>query len=189
MTGPQGNLLWITYDGSTTQRPRELRSALKQHVMLNFIDKKTHEDQDRNLARRRSPPREDAVSLSRKSIEPLACPQPTPALVCHEDQLVYRAAWWHCYVHPNFLTAQADVPRWRLNNKKMLNAGFWEVARQDETLLEVFMSFAAAKEAAIRSLHDAPAYYRHRGKALKLLADDVNGRSISPTILYEGPDR
>jgi hypothetical protein len=189
MTGPQGNLLWITYDGSTAQRPRELRSALKQHVMLNFIDKKAHEDQGRNLARRRSPSHEDAISVRRKSLEPLACPQPTSALVCHEDQLVYRAAWWHCYVHPDFLTAQADVPRWRLDNKQMLNAGFWEVARQDQTLLEVFMSFAAAKEAAVKSLLDAPAYYRHRGKALKLLADDVNGRSISPTIMYEGPDR
>jgi hypothetical protein len=187
MTGPQGNLLWIMYDGSTKQRPRELRSALKQHVMLNFIDKKAHEDRGRNEARRRSPSDED-ISVRRKSLEPLPCPQPTLALVCQEDQLVYRAAWWHCYVHPDFLTAQADVPRWRLDNKQMLNAGFWEVARQDQTLLEVFMSFAAAKEAAIKCLPDAPAYYRHRGKALTLLAGDVNGRSISPTTTYEITD-
>jgi hypothetical protein len=188
MTGPRGNLLWITYDGSTRQRPRELRSALKQHVMLNFIDKKAHEDGGRVEARRRSPSHVDAISVRRKSLEPLTCPQPTIALVCHEDQLVYRAAWWHCYVHPDFLTVQADVPRWRLDNKQMLNAGFWEVARQDQTLLEVFMSFAAAKEAAVKCLPDAPACYRHRGKALMLLADDVNGRFISSTIMYEVPD-
>jgi hypothetical protein len=60
----------------------------------------------------------------------------------------------------------------------MWNAGFWEHARQDETLLEVFMAYAAAKEAAVKRLPDAPAYYRHKGKALTLLSEDVDGNYL-----------
>lgn len=187
MNSTQQNLLWITYDGSTRQHPHELRSALKQHVMLNFLDKKGPEDQRKILSRRKSTPRKDAVVVRRFSLERLACPHPTPALVSHEDQIVYRAAWWHCYVHPEFSTTPKNVPTWQEDFKRMWNAGFWEAARQDQTLLEVFISFAAAKEAAVKCLPDAPAYYRHRGKALVLIAEDVNSELTRRDLMFRKP--
>ena len=179
MTGTQGNLLWIEYDGSAKHPSHETRSALKQHVMLNFLDKQAPNARGKSLTRRRwTPPHEeeDVVNERRRALlRPLVCPQPTPALVCHEDQLVYRAAWWHTYVHPDFMEVPSHVPTWQIDCKQRWNAGFWEYARLDETLLEVFMTYAAAKEAAVKHLPDAPAYYRHRGKALNLLSEDVDG--------------
>lgn len=177
MTGTQNNLLWIEYDGSAGHRSHELRSALKQHVMLNFLDKKHPDAKGKALARRKTPPREDDTASARRVLlEPLICPEPTPALVCHEDQLVYRAARWHSYIHPDFTTTPSDVPSWQQDCKLRWNAGFWELARVDETLLEVFMAYAAAKEATVKCLPDAPAFYRHRGKALVLLSEDVDGK-------------
>lgn len=177
MTSIQGNLLWIEYDGSAKPQSHETRSALKQHVMLNFLDKKAPVAQDKALARRKSPLHEERIANARRVLlQPLVCPQPRPALVCHEDQLVYRAAWWHTYVHPDFATIPSHVPTWQHDCKQIWNAGFWEFARVDETLLEVFMAFAAAKEATVKRLSDAPAFYRHRGKALTLLSEDVDGK-------------
>jgi hypothetical protein len=179
MTGIRRDLLWIEYDGSSKPSSLETRSALKQHVMLNFLDKKALDAQVNILTRRKSPLREErTVNARRVLLQSLACPQPTPALVCHEDQLVYRAAQWHAYVHPNFTTAPSDLPTWQKDCKTRWNAGFWEFARVDETLLEVFMAYAAAKEAAVKCLPDAPAYYRHKGKALALLSEDVDSKSF-----------
>lgn len=180
MAATQGNLLWIEYDGSAKQTSHEIRSTLKQHVMLNFLDKKAPNAHGKVLARRKSPPREE--DARRILLDPLVCPQPTPALVCHEDQLVYRAAWWHAYVHPDFTTTPPHVPTWQHECRRKWNVGFWDLARVDETLLEVFMTFAAAKEAAVKRLSDAPAFYRHRGKALTLLAEDINGKVLLATI-------
>jgi hypothetical protein len=178
MTSTQGNLLWIEYDGSAKHQSHEARSALKQHVMLNFLDKKAPSvAQEKPLARRKSPLHEERIANARRVLlQPLVCPQPRPALVCHEDQLVYRAAWWHTYVHPDFATVPSHVPTWQHDCKQRWNAGFWGFARVDETLLEVFMAYAAAKEAAVKRLPDAPAFYRHRGKALTLLHEDVDGK-------------
>jgi hypothetical protein len=184
MTSTQGNLLWIEYDGSAKHTSHETRSALKQHVMLNFLDKKTPDAQGKALVRRKSPLHEGRIVNARRIVlDPLICPQPRPALVCHEDQLVYRAAWWHTYVHPDFATIPSHVPTWQHDCKQIWNAGFWEYARLDETLLEVFMAYAAAKEAAVKRLPEAPAFYRHRGKALTLLAEDVDGNYCQREII------
>jgi hypothetical protein len=182
MTSTHGNLLWIEYDGSAKPQSHETRSALKQHVMLNFLDKKAPNAQDKALARRKSPLPQERILNARRLLKPLICPQPQPALICHEDQLVYRAAWWHTYVHPDYATIPSHVPNWQNDCRQRWNAGFWELARLDETLLEVFMTYAAAKEAAVKRLHDAPAYYRHRGKAITLISEDVDGRYLRQRI-------
>ena len=147
---------------------------MKQHVMLDFLDKKA---QSKGSVGRKSP-QHDANRAKRALLQRLICPEPTPALVCYEDQLVFRAAWWHNYAHyDSRLTRSNDVPKWQLQCKRDWHTGLWEVARLDETFLETFLSLAAAKEAAVKHLADAPAYYRHKGKALKLLAEDINGTS------------
>jgi hypothetical protein len=178
MAGPQRNLLWIGYEGSTGKHPSQLRSALRQHVMLNFFAQKAPQDQREIATCRRPLPRENTNSADRGLLEWLACPKPTPALVRDRDQLVFRAAWWHCYTDPRLSEPITDVPGWQQDCKRTWNAGFWQLARLDETLLEVFMGFAAAKEAVIKCLPDAPAYYRHKGKALTLLAKDIESKSI-----------
>lgn len=157
------------------KRKSHTRSTFKQHVMLDFLDKKARHHQSNTLARRR-PPQHDAARAKRVLLNRLICPEPTPALVCHKDQLVYRAAWWHSYTLPHFLEEKfKDVPDWQLECKRVWRIGFWEAARLDETLLELFLSLAAAKEAAVKRLKDAPAYYRHKGKALEMLSEDING--------------
>jgi hypothetical protein len=173
MTGSQGDLLWLTCDGPAGQYSSKLRSAVKQHVMLNFFDKRFPQAQDNTLVQRKSSSRKNAVSTKRIPVGPLPCPQPVPALVRDEDQLVYRAAWWHCYVHPDFSAPRLDTPNWQQDGKRKWHAGFWELARLDETVLQLFMSFAAAKEAVVRHLPDAPAHWYHRGKALRLVAEDI----------------
>jgi hypothetical protein len=178
MTAPQGNFLWIEYEGSTGKCPSQLRSAQRQHVMLNFFAQKDPRDQRKTATCRGPLPREITDSADRDLFEGLSCPEPTPALVCARDQLVFRAAWWHCYTDPRLSEPSTDVPDWQQDCKRMWNAGFWQLARLDETLLEVFMGFAAAKEAVIKCLPDAPAYYRHKGKALTLLAKDIDSKSI-----------
>lgn len=174
MAGSQKSLLWIEYDGSNGKQPHKLRSAMKQHVMLDFIDKKA---QDKSLTRRKSPPH-DANRAKRAQLQRLVCPEPSPALVCHEDQLVYRAAWWHNYALPSPPSGKLNnVPEWHRQSKREWRAGLWEMARLDATFLEVFLTLAAAKEAAVKRLADAPAYYRHKGKALRLLSEDISGMS------------
>ena len=189
MTSIQKNLLWIEYDGSAKPQSDETRSALKQHVMLNFLDKKAPVAQNKALARRESPLHEERIANARRILlQPLVCPQPRPALVCHEDPLVYRAAWWHTYVHPDFATVPSHVPTWQNDCKQRWKTGFWGFARMDETLLEVFMAYAAAKEAAVKRLSDAPAFYRHRGKALTLLSEDVDGKYFRKQIVIRQID-
>lgn len=157
-------------------------SIPKQHVMLDFLDKKARYRQPSTLARRKSA-QHDAARAKRALLSRLICPEPAPALVCHKDQLVYRAAWWHSYTLPQLLEGTFnDVPDWQLECKRVWRVGFWEVARLDETLLELFLSLAAAKEAAVKRLKDAPAYYRHKGKALEMLSEDVNGLSCPSHI-------
>ena len=176
MAGSRENLPWIEYEGSTGRYTHQLRSTLRQHVMLNFFAQRALHDRSKIATRERAVPSENTVSADLDLLERLACPKPTPALIRDQDQLVYRAAWWHCYTDPGLSTPFADVPDWQQDCKRTWNAAFWQMSKQDEALLEVFMGFAAAKEAAIKCLPDAPAYYRHKGRALTLLAKDINSK-------------
>jgi len=176
MAGFRESFLWIEYEGSTGQYTHPLRSALRQHVMLNFFAQKAVHDESKSTMCKRLPPNENTNSAELNLLEQLACPTPTPTLVRDQDQMVYRAAWWHCYTDPSLSTPFADVPDWQQDCKRTWNAAFWQMAKLDETLLEVFMGFAAAKEAAVRCLTDAPAYYRHKGRALTLLAKNINSK-------------
>jgi hypothetical protein len=176
MAGSKGNLLWIEYDGSSRRQTHQLRSTLRQHVMLNFVAQKAIHDQSEIATCKTPAPNDSAISADRDMLERLAYPKPTPALVLDRDQLVYRAAWWHYHTDPGLSTPLANVTDWPQGWKRTWKAAFWKMAKLDETLLEVFMGFAAAKEAGVRCLPNAPAYYRHKGRALTLLAKDINSK-------------
>ena len=113
---------------------------------------------------------------------PLALPSaPVAALTFEKDRIVYQAAWWHCY-RPD-VTRKGD---WIGSCRHAWNVGFWEFAKTDDTLREIFLSFAAAKEAAVRlscgsdpdtiKLHSR-AYLNHKGKAIQLVSKDIQGTS------------
>lgn len=107
--------------------------------------------------------------------KPLIPLHPTPALICDKDRTVYHAAWWHQYAGPQ-LPSQGPLP-WQHKNKLDWNLEFWQAARLDQTLLEVFICLAAVKRATIEDSSDVRPYYHHKGKAIALVSEDVNSRS------------
>jgi hypothetical protein len=72
-----------------------------------------------------------------------ALPPPIAALCTDTDRKVYRAAWYHTR-SPQLPHSQARLS-WKNQCKLGWNQAFWEFARNDPTLLEIFLSFAAAK--------------------------------------------
>lgn len=99
-----------------------------------------------------------------------------PSLLIPEDNAIYQAAWWHslniCQTEQR--NGWIDVCR------NQWGQGFWEFAKEDGTLREIFLSYAAAKEAAVKSLSDSRAYFVHKGRAMRLVAKDLRreGRDL-----------
>ena len=98
--------------------------------------------------------------------------RPREALVREDDRVVHQAAWYHA-ISPDFGDPPCR-PNWRNHCKIAWNKAFWEIARSDGTLLEMFIAFAAAKEAAMKRADSSRAYYHHKGKALSLIGHDIN---------------
>jgi hypothetical protein len=55
-----------------------------------------------------------------------------------------------------------------------------ELAKDDSTFLEIFMSFSAAKEIALTGSRDLRPYFRHKGRAISLVSRDVNRELCKP---------
>lgn len=60
------------------------------------------------------------------------------------------------------------------------------MAQNDDTLLEMFISFAAAKEAAMRGMKSSKDYFVHKGRALQLVSDDIARKPFRSTQLNLG---
>lgn len=173
MTEPQRNLLWVQYDGPTNSQPRKPAFAVKQHVMRDFVERKSAVAARQMVVRRKSPLHR-SQPRTRTAVKPPVLPHPAPALVCDKDRIVYRAAWWHRFAKPQ--TSDQGAALWKHRNKQEWNLEFWHAARMDETLLEVFICLATTKEAIVRNVQDTRAYYRHKGKAIALVSQDVNSK-------------
>lgn len=73
---------------------------------------------------------------------------PRNALIRKDEQVVYQAAWYHRLL-PDVQESRYNASWWN-QCKLEWNRSFWELAQSDQTLLEVFLSFAAAKESAVQ---------------------------------------
>lgn len=102
--------------------------------------------------------------------------RPRNALVKKDDQIIYQAAWYHRLL-PDSQQSHYYTSWWN-QCKLEWNRSFWELAQNDETLLEVFLSFAAAKKAAIKGAKSSQGYYLHKGKALTLVRRAVSREHI-----------
>lgn len=97
--------------------------------------------------------------------------QPRKALIRQKDQVVYQAAWYHSLLPDSRQTSYWTG--WRNQCKMDWNRSFWQMAQHDDTLLEMFLSFAAAKESAVKGAKTSRGYYLHKGRALTLIRRDI----------------
>jgi hypothetical protein len=97
---------------------------------------------------------------------------PVLGLVNDEHRSVYNAIWWHRYASLG-LPARDEMDwtqKYRLEASELL----WHLAREDKTFREIFMCFSAAKEIAVKRSRDFRTYFRHNGKAISLVLQDMN---------------
>ncbi|KXT08987.1 hypothetical protein AC579_69 [Pseudocercospora musae] len=66
-----------------------------------------------------------------------------------------------------------DSGYWIAECRTTWSQGFWEFAKEDTTLREIFMCFAAAKEAAVRDAAESKFYFAHKGRAMQLIRNDL----------------
>ncbi|KAK4496539.1 hypothetical protein PRZ48_012519 [Zasmidium cellare] len=198
MAGP--DLLWIDCNETQPAKRHEAAAAARQHVMLNYIAKQNpeyptkaghadgrDEDDDEGAVDSRTPPRKPSpkgrpshalkgkgtrikrgIPLSNATKIPLTTTI-KPALLIPEDNEMYQAAWWH-----SLNLCQTDQRNgWIDICRQQWGQGFWEFAKEDGTLREIFLSYAAAKEASVKSLADSREYFVHKGRAMRLVAKDL----------------
>lgn len=208
MAGP--DLLWIDCNETQSAKRHEVAAAARQHVMLNYIakqqpegpttardadgkqasseDEDDDEEDDNPAPRKPSPKRQPSNALKGKGTRikrgnPLSnstkIPLTTtlkPALLIPEEKEMYQAAWWH-----SLNLCQTDQRNgWIDVCRSQWGQGFWEFAKEDGTLREIFLSYAAAKEASVKSLADSREYFVHKGRAMRLVAKDLQreGRDL-----------
>jgi hypothetical protein len=190
-------LLWVN-DDSTLGNAHEISCIVKQHVMVDYHNKKAQRQsartkrsqqitsqpddvqEERAVAVHKNPPRSRITSKATRASSQVAYfPPPKPGLIDEEHRAIYQAAWWHRYALPG--SPPSDRLDWQQKCKNQWNEQLWELAKVDKTMLEVFMCFAAAKQNAVRHSYDTRGYYRHKGRAIALVYQDVNRNLPCPT--------
>jgi hypothetical protein len=104
----------------------------------------------------------------------LYCADPVQTLINPEDRTVAQAAYWHSYSPDRYPTKGFDR-NWTHRYKGLCSAAFWGSAQEDATLLQTFVTYAAAKEIAVRGGNDNRAYLVHKSRALQMISADVQG--------------
>lgn len=184
----QSTLLWVQHDDSSR---RKLRSSIKQHVMIDYHNKKEKRVQVVDLPRPLISYSKDRTTREQQAIisphaSPLGAPSkakqtplhvayyppPVPGLINDEHRSIHNAIWWHRYNAPD--PQDPDEMDWLQKCKHEANRLLWDIARVDKTFLEIFMCLSAAKEIVVRESTDTRAYYRHKGRAIALVSQDVN---------------
>lgn len=192
-------LLWIHHDDDPAlPKAYELRSTIKQHVMVNYHTQKTKQAEktqvfiksSRSNARIKdgtksakqitvSPHFVPSSTPKQTHIDVAHHPSPAPALIDDEHRSIYNAIWWHQY-------AAVDLPKrdkmdWSQRYRAEASELLWNLATEDKTFFEIFMCFSAAKEIAVKGSRDLRPYFRYKGKAMAMVSQDVNRKSHYPT--------
>lgn len=196
-TNPSSPLLWINYDSSTPSNPQGFNSTVRQHVMLNHFTRKAKRGEKPQIAGKSkpdietkdgdteaeelpvNPPEALSSDLERKPL-PLAYYSPplTPGLTNDEHRSIHKAIWWHRF--SPFDPPEREAMDWTQKYRVHASGLLEELAKDDSTFLEIFMSFSAAKEIALTGSRDLRPYFRHKGRAISLVSRDVNRESCKP---------
>jgi hypothetical protein len=196
-------LLWIHHDEDLARRNKhEFSSHVRQHVMVNYHTKKAKQVQGTQAAGKPKPSpsqiKHIAIRPGQTALSPITVcstkakqsprhvayyPPPAPGLINDEQRSVYSAVWWHRYHAPG-LRDQERLD-WQEKCRMYASEILWNVAKSDKTFFEIFMCLSAAKEIVVKESGDTHAYYRHKGKAISLLSQDVNRKSVQPVANSE----
>jgi hypothetical protein len=193
-TNTSSALLWVNYDSSTPSNPRGFTSTIRQHVMLNHFTRKAKRGEQSQIAGKSTPdnktkdgdtraekhavnpPEAFPLDFERTPL-PLAyySPPPTPGLTNDEHRSIYKAIWWHRF--SPFDPPEREAMDWTQKYRVHASGLLEELAKDDSTLLEIFMSFSAAKEIVLTGSRDLRPYFRHKGRAISLVSRDLNRES------------
>jgi hypothetical protein len=192
-------LLWIHHDDDPAlPKTHELRSTIKQHVMVNYHAQKTKRARNPQVVSKSSraeaqTTRAEHVAVGQRDVSSLkpkrthlivaGIPSPAPGLIGDDHRNIYNAIWWHRYA-PLALPKPDEMDwaqKWRVEANELL----WNLATEDKTFFEIFMCFAAAKEIAIKGSTDLRAYFRYKGRAITMVSQDVNRKSHYPSQNFE----
>jgi hypothetical protein len=186
-------LLWIHHDDDSTH---ELRSTIKQHVMVNYHTQKTKQAETPQVSKsnrakvqtkggtiraERIPVSSRPVSSSihkQAHLHVANLPSPAPGLINDEDRSIYNAIWWHRYAPLNL--PERGKMDWSQKYRLYASELLWNLATEDKTFFEIFMCFSAAKEIAVKGSRDLRAYFRYKGRAIAMVSQDVNRKPHYP---------
>ena len=183
----KAGLMWIDCNEKCPDKRWQATAMARQHVMLDYLAKESHVAKPSQTGRRRYASVSDKAHFatrrhpSRKRLAAY-CRNPQAAIILDRDQLIYQAAWWHHY--QAYGVKQGN---WISSCRHACNTNFWQLAQSDETVREIFLSFAAAKEAAVRlcstasqdsAAPHARTYLKHRISAMQLVNKDLTGNLI-----------
>jgi hypothetical protein len=189
-------LLWIYHNDPAYLNAHELSFTIRQHVMVNYHNKRAKRVQETQVAGKPRPvttqtkdgtTRAEQIAVNPRDVSPLKpsrthlhvayFPPPAPGLINDEHRSIYNAIWWHRYT-PLGLPEQ-DKMDWIQKCRFEASELLWHLAKEDKTFFEIFMCFSAAKEIAVKGSRDLRAYFRHKGRAISMVSQDVN-RELHP---------
>jgi hypothetical protein len=193
-TNTSSALLWVNYDSSTPSNPRGFTSTIRQHVMLNHFTRKAKRGEQSQNAGKSTPDNKTKngdTRAEKHAVNPLEAfpsdlerpplplayysPPPTPGLTNDEHRSIYKAIWWHRF--SPFDPPEREAMDWTQKYRVHASGLLEELAKDDSTFLEIFMSFSAAKEIALTGSRDLRPYFRHKGRAISLVSRDLNRES------------
>jgi hypothetical protein len=192
-------LLWVHYDDDPTRpKSHELSATIKQHVMVNYYSQRAKQVQETKVVRRSSRAKaqslqttfvttrgnqttvssRDASSSKLKQTHFVLAkiPSPAPGLISDEYRGIYNAIWWHRYAPLDL--PEPDETHWSQKYRTVASELLWKLATEDKTFFEIFMTFSAAKEIAVKGSRDLRAYFRYKGRAIAMVSQDVNRKSL-----------
>jgi hypothetical protein len=190
-------LLWVHHDNDPTRpKSHELSATIKQHVMVNYYSQKAKQVQETQVGRRSSRAKaqtkivttradQTAVGLRDASLSKpkqthlvvAEIPSPAPGLINDEHRGIYNAIWWHRYAPLDL--PEPDETHWSQKYRTVASELLWKLATEDKTFFEIFMTFAAAKEIAVKGSRNLRPYFRYKGRAIAMVSQDVNRKSLS----------
>jgi hypothetical protein len=192
-------LLWIHHDDDPAlPKSHELSATIKQHVMVNYHTQKAKQAQETQVARRSSRAKAQTTDGSTRAEQTTVVsrfmssskskqtqvvvkelPPPAPPLIGDEHRDIYNAIWWHRYAPPDL--PEPDETHWSQKYRVVASELLWNLATEDKTFFEIFMTITAAKEITVKGSRDLRAYFRHKGRAIAMVSQDVNRKSLSPS--------
>jgi hypothetical protein len=105
----------------------------------------------------------------------LCLPSSSSASVEHQQyNMLSYALYWHSYRKSTPTVTSSN--NWIWQYKNLCSEAFWSYAQKDRTLLQIFIAFAAAKEATVRNRRESRVYLVQKSMTLAMLMKDIQGK-------------